>query len=298
MTPRPFDPLGPVVRQLPAGDGRILNYIAEGSCDWPTFVFIGGAGTSVRAFRLLEFARGLREELCLRVIGVERNGFGQTPFGPGLGFDDYAEDVLRVLDHLQVHDFAIVAISGGGPYAARVALRGATRVTSFHLACAFSDRVGHPDNRWSAMADDALVEDSARLTRDPANWWVFPTDSPVHRIPGFADSAIEEGTRAFFAAGQMGSPEPLIHERRLARDHLLPDMTVLGADCYLYWGSADPLVPTSHLDRWREMLPGSTVVRLYAGEGHDIQYRHWSQILLDLAGVKSNGRDPFDWEAN
>jgi hypothetical protein len=42
-------------------------------------VFIGGQGTSLEAFQLSEFARTSREELGLRVISVERNGFGVEP---------------------------------------------------------------------------------------------------------------------------------------------------------------------------------------------------------------------------
>jgi hypothetical protein len=26
-------------------------------------------------------------------------------------------------------------------------------------------------------------------------------------------------------------------------------------------------------------------LRGYRGEGHDVQYRHWEQILLDIAGL-------------
>src|SRR5579875_1256675 len=90
--PRHFDPLGPQVRRRLLASGRTAIYIDDGAPDWPVFAFFGGAGTTVRAFRLLEFAHTLRHQLRLRVLSLERNGFGQTPFDPGLGIDDYATD--------------------------------------------------------------------------------------------------------------------------------------------------------------------------------------------------------------
>ena len=39
-----------------------------------------------------------------------------------------------------------------------------------------------------------------------------------------------------------------------------------------------------HLAAWRRMLGGVVTVRSYQGEGHDVQYRHWDQILVDAAG--------------
>ena len=79
-----FDPLGPTVKTLEASTGRTVAYIDVGDPDWTPVVFVGGGGTSVRVVRLLEFLRTTREQLELRVIAVERNGFGQTPFDPAL----------------------------------------------------------------------------------------------------------------------------------------------------------------------------------------------------------------------
>ena len=39
------------------------------------------------------------------------------------------------------------------------------------------------------------------------------------------------------------------------------------------------------LQVWHDAFPSAEVTtRTYAGEGHDVQYRHLDQILLDLAG--------------
>ena len=40
--------------------------------------------------------------------------------------------------------------------------------------------------------------------------------------------------------------------------------------------------PEPHRLRWREQLPNVALERVYDGEGHDVQYRHWDQILADV----------------
>jgi non-heme chloroperoxidase len=267
-----FDPLGPTVRQATLPGGRSVHFIDEGRPGWPVVVFFGGAGTTVRAFGLLEFARTLREQLRIRVVSVERNGLGQTAFDPGLGFREYAAHVWELLDQLDIYDASLVAISGGGPYAAHVAHARPDRVRSLHLACAFSERL-----------DDDSPLNAATVAADPVGWWRFPADSAVHRIPGFVDATIEEATRAVFARGRDQAPEGLAQAFALYRDSPLPDLGAVRSPAFLYWGEADRVVTTAHLERWQAALPMVNAVRLYPGEGHDVQYRHWDQILTDLA---------------
>jgi non-heme chloroperoxidase len=253
--------------------GRTIHYIDDGDLRWTTMVFFGGAGTSVRAFRLLEFARSLRQQLQIRVVSVERNGIGQTTFDDGAGVADYAADVWSLLDRLGVDRPSVMAISGGGPYAAAVIASRPERIRSVHLACAFAER---PPGAAAPFTVDAIAA-------NPVSWWTYPPDSPVHRIPGFADSAIEEAVRAVFARGRDVPADGLAREFSIAGSTSLPDFSALDAPSFLYWGSEDRLVGAFHLERWRESLPGPPVVRWYDGEGHDVQYRHWDQILCDIA---------------
>ncbi len=62
------------------------------------------------------------------------------------------------------------------------------------------------------------------------------------------------------------------------------DLRGCAAPAYLYWGTGDDLVPPVHAQRWQHALVNVAALRRYEGEGHDVQYRHWDQILLDAAG--------------
>ncbi len=283
-----FDSLGPTVRSTVVASGREVNFIDEGEAGWQPLLFLGGAGTTVRAFGLLEFARSLREQLQVRVLSVERNGLGQTPFNPTVGFAEYSADVWSLLDSLGVDKVSVVAISGGGPYAAQLAAAHPDRVRSLHLACAFSEYLDGPGARY----------DVAVVAADPVAWWKFPADSPVHRIPGFDDSVVEEATRGVFARGRDVAPEGLVQAFDLCSTVPLPELGAVTAPAFLYWGRADSTVPLAHLERWRSALPNVIEERIYDGEGHDVQYRHWDQILADVAQlgrvlVINDGRNTF-----
>lgn len=215
-------------------------------------LFFGGIGTSVLAFELTEFARSLRERLGLRVISVQRDHFGPV--------DEAVDDVLLVLELLGIDRAAVVAISGGGPHAAAFAARAPDRLISLHLA--------------AAVACGPI----ARIAADPIAMWRFPTDSPVHRIPGFDRTAAREGARG-------GGAEAIEHQWQLLANAKLPALEHVFAPTYLYWGTGDDVVPPEHADAWQAALTGSPItLRLYDGEAHDVQYRHWDQILLDAAG--------------
>jgi pimeloyl-ACP methyl ester carboxylesterase len=203
-------------------------------------VFFGGLGTDVNAFYETEFARSMRERLCLRVVGVERNGFGMTPFDPSRGYADAVGDVLGVLAARGIDRFAVVAISGGAPFAAALCARVPKRVLSLHLAAAAAGPL-------TATCGTAAVlyGNPAQLTADPA----------------------------------------LAHEWQLLRDVPLPDLSALDAPAYIYWGTDDEVVPPAHVLEWRRVLGKVAALRAYPGEGHDVQYRHWEQILLDAAGA-------------
>jgi pimeloyl-ACP methyl ester carboxylesterase len=276
-----FDPLAPrselAINSLALPSGRVARYIDEGDPDWRPFVFFGGLGTSVGAFLLTEFARSLRETLRLRVISVERNGFGRTPFDPSLGYGDGAADVLSVLAALDVRRFCVAAFSGGGPYAAALAVRTPGRLISLHLAAAAAGA-----NAPMGLRAASLLADPVAAVRDPSTFWDVPAGSSVHRIPGFGRAAALEGREAL-GSGRSAA-QALAHEWRLLRSEPLPDLGAVNAPAFLYHGIEDDVVPPSHADAWSRALMNIVADRRYVGAAHDIQYRHWDQILVDMSG--------------
>jgi non-heme chloroperoxidase len=281
-----FDHIGAEVHSLNV-DGRTSYYIDEGSPGQRPVVFIGGQGTSLEAFQLTEFARTTRQELGLRVISVERNGFGESPLDLSLGYDDYVKEVLAVLEHLNVNRFVVMAISGGGAYAAHLAAAEPDRVISLHAAAASSSTLPTRSERDCSATLEELNERNVRWTHNPQDWWGVAPGSPVLVVPGWQTRAYADATRSFYVNGQLGDPSALSHEGMLP---CLPGAVVdaerITAPTFLYWGGADDVVPVSVMEQWEQALPNVVRAKVYPGEGHTVQYRHWDQILVDMAGYR------------
>ena len=278
--PTTFDSLGPTVQQLSLANGRRVHFIDDGADSGLPVVFVGGLGTSVRVIRLLDFLRSMRVGLNIRMISVERNGYGQTAFDPKLGMADFSAEVEAVLAHLDIDRFALFGISGGGPYVAKIASRNPTRVLSIHMA-ATSPSLGQPA-RCGTASPASVYRD---LLSQPMAFFGFPKDSPMHQVAGFQDTAFEEAARAHNARGQQADPAPLDHEIGLYCAEGMISNGEVSAPLFVYQGGADAVLDQTGPKAWQRAFPAAPLVlRAYPGEGHDVQYRHLDQILLDIAG--------------
>lgn len=280
--PAEFDSLGPTVEQLIARDGRKIHYIDDGNEAGLPVIFTGGLGTSVRVVRLLDFLRTMREELNLRFITVERNGFGQTAFDPTLTMSDYVADVEEVLQHLRIDKFAVFGISGGGPYTAKIAEENSTRLLSIHLA-ATSPNIGNPQRcNNSATATSPYAE----MLRYPMQFFGFAAESPLHQIEGFQDTAFDEAARAHNLRGQSADDAPLLHELSLYCTEDPMDSAHIDVPVFVYLGLQDEVLGVVDPEAWERAYPNAELqLRTYPDGGHDVQYRHLDQILLDIAGL-------------
>ncbi|WP_245652471.1 alpha/beta fold hydrolase [Novosphingobium capsulatum] len=279
--PDRFDDFGPAVQALTLPSGRVVHFTDSGDLGGRSVVFIGGTGTSARASGMTDFLKSMRVALKLRFITVERNGFGDTVYQPGWTYADYASEVRAVLDHLAVQRFAGVAISGGGPYMAAVAGAMPDRVISLHM---LATAATNPQGRQCGVPLATLAQSLAGQVQNPQSWWAFPATSPTRRIPGFADRAFEEGARTFFIRGQMGDPLPEAAEMQRYCGPA-PDVSKVTAPVHIYQGGADPLVTLDQAEYWHHHFPNVVAFRVYPGEAHDVQYRHWDQVLIELAGI-------------
>jgi non-heme chloroperoxidase len=278
-----FDHIGAEVHSLTHG-GRTSYYIDEGKPGQRAVVFMGGQGTSLEAFQLTEFARTSREELGLRVISVERNGFGESELDLDLRYPDYNAEVLAVLDHLGIDRFVLFGVSGGGAYAAHLAAAVPSRVISLHAAAATSSTLPTRAPRDCTPTFEQRNAANAFWYANPKIWWAVP-GSPVLVIPGWQATAYNDAVRSFYVNGGPVDPSPLSHEARLpCLPGAIVDAAAITSPTYLYWGGADTTVPVSVMGHWQAALPNIVKTKVYPGERHTVQYRHWDQILVDMAG--------------
>ena len=97
----------------------------------------------------------------IRLISVDRPGFGLSDMCPGRRIIDWPFDIAVLADHLGVERFHVLGVSGGGPYALACAVALPDRVAGAAIVCggAPSDRV----DMFSGMSDmNSLVFGAAR----------------------------------------------------------------------------------------------------------------------------------------
>ena len=114
-------------RTIRLSDGRRLGY-AEFGADGgaPVIYFHGWPGARVEG-RLGDDAAKVSG---VRLIAIDRPGMGLSTFQPGRSFVDWPVDVLEPAASSSLERFAVLGISGGGPYAAACAWKLADRLTS------------------------------------------------------------------------------------------------------------------------------------------------------------------------
>src|SRR5262245_36926099 len=94
-------------------DGRVLSYAEHGDPEGTPIIYnhpLPGA----RNFNLEE--RSLRA-VAGRSFTLERPGIGLSTRAPGRTLADWPADVAEFADALGIERFAVVGVSGGGPYA-------------------------------------------------------------------------------------------------------------------------------------------------------------------------------------
>lgn len=108
-------------------DGRTLAYTEYGTSSGKAlFYFHGGADSRLEARFLAEQAKHAR----IRLIGIDRPGMGLSRFKAGRRLLDWPDDVVELADHLRIDHFAVVGVSGGGPYALACAYKIPSRLTA------------------------------------------------------------------------------------------------------------------------------------------------------------------------
>src|SRR5262245_62111525 len=101
--------------------GRRLAYAQMGQFDGtPLFCFHGNPGSRFDWDHPL--TRPVVDGSCVRLIGIDRPGYGRSTHQGGRRYCDWPADVLAVADELGIGRFGILAYSTGGPYAIACAL--------------------------------------------------------------------------------------------------------------------------------------------------------------------------------
>ncbi|MDZ4741208.1 MAG: alpha/beta hydrolase [Alphaproteobacteria bacterium] len=163
--------LARIMQVVKLRDGRRLGYAQFGSPGaLPVFYFHGWPGSRLEA--------GFFNIPNVQMIGVDRPGYGLSDPSRGRKLSDWPRDIEDLADHLGFNRFAVVGMSGGGPYAAACAYYLKARLTKVAIVAGLGppeapgmggNRVGFLLNLGQRPLRSAVLMNVARaLIRNPA----------------------------------------------------------------------------------------------------------------------------------
>lgn len=277
-------------------DGRLLGFDDVGDPSGTPVLFVHGTPDSRRARHPDD---GLAAAAGVRLVAVDRPGFGlSTPHRTGT-VGSFADDAVALADHLGIDGWRPFAWSAGATHALAIGARHPSRVVRTAVAAGLVP--------FDAYATEGILDDAdggrylvaelgaelgpAGLAEMAAPMLVpYPCDLPLalehvaeqltpdrraalDAIPG-AIAALAAGVFDSVAQGMDG----IVRDLELQVEPPDVDWTAASAPVDLWYGSSDATAPPAFGEWWAEVLPDATL-HVFPGEGHLIALSRWSAIL-------------------
>ena len=284
-----------VEHRVRLADGRTLACLQLGDPAGPPVLYFHGYPGSRLEARVAAAAAG---RLGLRLLAVDRPGFGQSTFQAGRTIGAWAADVAAMADRLGLGRFSIVSISGGAPYALACAALLSDRLAHVGLLCP----LGPPDvagGREGMLAQDRIMLALASrvpplgrgVVRMLAHWMrrdaerylrfmlagMASPDRDLFADPGYRSLVLESTSEALRQGGRGAAWELTLIARRW--DVRLQDVRM---PVSLWQGLADQILPAAMARRLAAALP-ACAPRYFPGEGHlSLVVRHIGEALAEM----------------
>ncbi|KGM46293.1 alpha/beta hydrolase [Neobacillus niacini] len=157
---------------VPLKDGRRLAVIEYGDPKGLPVMFFHGTPGS----RLLFLEDdGISKTVGIRLISLDRPGFGLSDPKPNRTLLDWADDINEAADFLKLDKFSIIGVSGGGAFAASCAYKLSERLQSVSLVASTTPFVNGKSPKGTMTANKIafflarkapwLVKASYRITK-------------------------------------------------------------------------------------------------------------------------------------
>ncbi len=260
----------------------------------PVVFFHGFPGSHKQAFVLEPWAKTYN----LRVLSVDRPGYGFSPPKSGTNLRDFLPNLERAIDQLGVQRFYLVGVSGGNPAAMSAAGYFGDRVAALGSVCGLApfdqakDRFREFHRRGLNIARRVprfvmkpLLENRLKNFRPEDRMeflmnWLDPSDREVLSdqqtravlIESLNLSARQGAHGLVFDLKSFASPWPL-------------DFQDIRCPYFIWHGQRDRILPWQMSTFLNERVPHSKL-KLYPGEGHySLAMNRVADILGDLTSI-------------
>jgi pimeloyl-ACP methyl ester carboxylesterase len=284
-------------------DGRVYGFEQWGDPDGLPLFFIHGTPGG-RLSRHPDTS--LWERLGLRVITVDRPGYGLSTPLPDRAVSHIAADVAAVADHLAVSRFAVHGGSGGGPHALAIAGLLGDRVLACAAVCSLAPF--EPDELAGMLEINQVgyrtmtEQGRAGITAFLAPWRERMLADPVAGLRAAeADAPAADHDWLSRPDVQRVTAESIVDALGPGLDGWVDDALSLeiapwGFDptaisCPVrFWHSDDDAnCPLSATRRLANAVPGASLT-VWEGQGHTAPSRNAEQVLSELIAA-ARGRE-------
>lgn len=272
-------------------DGRKLGYAEYGELGGkPLFFFHGWPSSRLQARVIDEVAKNLR----VRVISLDRPGYGLSDFKKDRTLLDWSDDVVEVADKLKIKKFAVIGVSGGGPYSVVCAYKIPERLTNVGIVVGLAptniDGVLQGMAFFNKLAWRSyhtfpfLMELTSSIHLAQARKYLPDSFSFTYRAK--ADRAmmsekvkedIANNRNEAFRQGKQGCAMDL----KLYTDDWGFRIKDIKAKVFLWYGDADRNVSVKMGRYYASQIPNSKLT-IYSNEGHFVIKTHAEDILRTL----------------
>ena len=265
-------------QRIRLADGRVVGFADYGPPAVTAVLWChGGPGSRIEPAHLAAEAT----QAGLRIIGIDRPGYGLSTAQPGRTIAGWVPEALAVADHLGIGQFATVGISTGGAYALALAALAPDRVLGVVACCSMTD-MRWPEGRatmsrphahavWEApdraaaiaAATEAHGEGGSKMRGAGMAAALAASDAELFGSPAWMTQA-PAAFRAMFAQGLEGYADD-----RLADGAGWVTFGVASIRCpvTVLHGRSDRMVDVIHAHHTAELVPGASLV-IFDDLGH------------------------------
>jgi pimeloyl-ACP methyl ester carboxylesterase len=267
------DLLAPLVEgTVTLEDGRRLGFAEFGRPHGRAVLWMHGTPGARR--QIPQAARIAAAELDLRLIGIDRPGVGLSTTHRYGSMLEFADDLTYLLHRLGIEDFAMLGLSGGGPYVLACASAMPERMRVGGVLGGVAPTVGPEAAAGGIVALAATFAPVLAGLRVPLAWLLskaFYSARPI-AVPAFRLYArfSPEGDRLVFARPEIQAMllDDLLTGGRPGLRAPVYDVLLFGRDwgfsvreirVPIHWwhGKADHIVPLAHGRHVVDLLPNA-----------------------------------------
>lgn len=275
-------------------DGRRLGFAEFGDLQGkPIFLFHGQPGN--RLFHHPDDS--IAASLGIRLITVDRPGYGLSDFQPNRKMLDWAQDIAELADCLGIDSFAVAGFSGGGPYAAACACKIPHRITKIALVSSSPPMHVPEINREIPVAlrlNYFLTNHAPSLLKLLFNlYWSYSRRNPE----AFINAALKQSSlpdREFLSDPGMHAmlldvwkenirvdSQGYVHDAEILMKNWGFSLREIQTEVFFWQGESDQNTPRQWAQYMANEIPHCKPA-FFTGEGHFLLFSHWREILQSL----------------